>query len=188
MTTKETPIFIKGDIISLAPLNMDHVEIYARWHNDPRVRIYGRMILPQTVEEIKKWLEPKDYRYKRSLDFEIWHNQDEKPIGDCSVFQINWVLAKGLLGLTIGEPEYWGEGIATEATKLLIKYAFEELNLYKLDAFIYEPNIASFRCAEKNGFKRVATLEKDIYVDGKYLNTYLYSLLKEDWFKLQKIP
>ncbi len=178
--------FIQGDIIDLVPLNSDHINLYVKWENNPTVRIYSRNIIPHTLEEMKKLFEPSEGKLKKEINFELWHKKDNKPIGFGEVADIDWYGQKAHLGLIIGVPEYWGQKIGEEATKLIIEYAFNELNLYKFQAQINSANMGSWRCAEKNGFIREATLKKDAYVNGKYFDTYIYSLFKDDWLKLTK--
>ncbi len=73
--------FIEGENVSLCPLNMDHINLYTKWMNDPQIRKFERNKFPQTVEEVKKSFEPKSQDVKEELFFEIWHNNDKKPIG-----------------------------------------------------------------------------------------------------------
>jgi len=186
MAKKYNFTFIQGDIIDLVPLNSEHINLYAKWKNNPNVRIYARYIIPQTVEDMKKFFEPSKDKIKREINFEIWHKKTKKPIGTGIVSGIDWYGQTASLGLIIGEPEYWGQKIGEEATGLMVKYAFNELNLYKIYAGINTANIGSWRCAEKNGFIREATFKKDSYVNGKYFDTYIYSLFKADWLKLKK--
>jgi len=186
MAKKYNFTFIQGDIIDLVPLNSEHINLYAKWKNNPNVRIYARYIIPQTVEDMKKFFEPSKDKIKREINFEIWHKKTKKPIGTGIVSGIDWYGQTASLGLIIGEPEYWGQKIGEEATGLMVKYAFNELNLYKIYAGINSANIGSWRCAEKNGFIREATFKKDSYVNGKYFDTYIYSLFKADWLKLKK--
>jgi len=186
MAKKYNFTFIQGDIIDLVPLNSEHINLYAKWKNNPNVRVYARYIIPQTVEDMKKFFEPSKDKIKREINFEIWHKKTKKPIGTGIVSGIDWYGQTASLGLTIGEPEYWGQKIGEEATGLMVKYAFNELNLYKIYAGINSANIGSWRCAEKNGFIREATFKKDSYVNGKYFDTYIYSLFKADWLKLKK--
>ena len=58
---KETKVipFIEGDTINLCPANVDHVDLYTKWMNDPQLRKYARYNVPQTIEEVKKLFEPK---------------------------------------------------------------------------------------------------------------------------------
>ncbi|MFW9867381.1 MAG: GNAT family N-acetyltransferase [Candidatus Thorarchaeota archaeon] len=170
------------------PINLEHINLYLKWTNDANVRRYARVIYPMTAEELKKFLEgqQQNSQVKKFIDFIIFHKESKKLIGDCGIFNIDWVDRKGIVAYTIGEPEYWGKGICTEAVKLITRYGFEELNLIKLLAHIYAPNTGSYRCVEKNGYTLEATLKKDTYVDGKYLDTCIYSLFKEDWIQQEE--
>jgi len=186
MKNQDIFTFIEGDTIDLIPLNIENLKLYGKWENNPKVRIYSRNILPRTEEDMKKYLKPSDNRLKDQVSFEIWHKKDKKSVGFGEVSDINWYEQQAYLGLLIGEPDYWGQKIGEEATSLLVEYAFNELNLFKLKASIIVVNKGSWRCAEKNGFIREAMFKKDTYVNGEYLDNYIYSLLKEDWLKIKK--
>ena len=186
MASKNNFTFIQGEIIDLVPLNSEHINLYVKWENNPNVRIYARNIIPRTAEDMKKFFEPSKDKIKNEINFEIWHKKTNKPIGYGVVTEIDWYAQKAFLGLNIGEPEYWGQKIGEEATRLMVEYAFNELNMYKIYAGINSANIGSWRCAEKNGFTREAIFKKNSYVNGKYYDTFFYSLFKEDWLKLKK--
>lgn len=187
MNDSQVPVFIKGEIVDLVPLNSKNINLYVKWENKPNVRIYSRNIIPQTVEDMKRFFEPSKEKIKREINFEVWHKKDKKPIGFGSVNAIDWYDQKGWLGLIIGELEYWGQKIGEEVTRLLVEYAFNELNFHKIYAGINSANIGSWRCAENSGFNREATFNKDTYVNGKYYDSFVYSLLKEDWLKSKNI-
>ncbi|TFG10649.1 MAG: N-acetyltransferase [Promethearchaeota archaeon] len=174
--------FIKGESILLTPLKKDHARLYAKWRNNPKVRIYGRGTIPATEEQIKKQLEPpSDWGMPTSYDFEIWHKQDNKPIGDTGLFSVDWYNRKAYIGMMIGEPDYWNQNLGTECTRLMLDYAFGELNLTKIYANIFSPNIGSIKCAEKNGLKLEATLKDDIFIDGEYKDTFIYTINQDQW-------
>jgi RimJ/RimL family protein N-acetyltransferase len=186
MNDSQVAVFIEGVSIDLVPLNKEHINLYVKWENDPEVRIYARNIIPKTAEDMKKLLEPSEDNIKTEINFEVWHKKDRKPLGFGEVANINWYLQMGWLGLIIGESEYWGQKIGEEVTRLMVEYAFNELNLFKIYAGITSANIGSWRCAEKNGFTREAVFKKDAYVNGKYFDVFIYTLFKEDWLKNQK--
>ncbi len=63
----KNPTFLEGDLISLCPLNMDHANLYTKWSNDPDIRRYSRNIIPWSIDEVKKWSEPKEERVKKEI-------------------------------------------------------------------------------------------------------------------------
>jgi len=185
MTVHNSYAFINGKNVDLRPLTLEHVQYYANWNNEASVRIYARTIFPITVEDFKNALDPSKEGTKNEINFEIWHREDEKVIGLCELSEIQWPQGKAFLGALIGEPDYWNQDLGSEVTKLLVDYAFLELNFLKLKAYIITKNVGSWKCAEKNGFIREAVLKNDIYVGGEYLDAYLYGLSKEEWLGMQ---
>ncbi|MFX0027941.1 MAG: GNAT family N-acetyltransferase [Candidatus Hermodarchaeota archaeon] len=182
---KKSIPFIEGKDINLCPPNTEHINLYTRWMNNPRIRKYARYEFPQIIEEVKKWFEPKQETMKSEIFLEIWHKADEKPIGYAGFIDIRWLDRNAFLFYLIGEPEYWGKGFATEAAKLVLEYGFNELNFNKINATVFTPNVSSVKVVEKNGFKHELTLKKEIYIDGKYIDALKYSILKREWLSLQ---
>ena len=173
--------FIEGSEIILCPPNMGNVNLYTKWMNSPENRKYARYEFPQTIEEVKKLFEPKEERIKEELFFEIYYKNDNKPIGFTGLRRIFWFDRNTFLFYMVGEPEYSGRGIATEAGKLVVDYAFKELNLHKISLHTFSPNKASIRVAEKIGFKHEITLKKEEYIDGDHIDKLKYSILKHEW-------
>jgi ribosomal-protein-alanine N-acetyltransferase len=75
---------------------------------------------------------------------------------------------------------YWGRGIMTDAVRCFVRYAFNELELLRLTAHVFEFNVASARVLEKNGFKLEGYLRKHFSKDGQLLDARLYGLLKDE--------
>jgi len=176
--------FIEGERIDLVAGNSKWVNLLCKWNNAPNVRRYARNMWPLTLEEVKKWFDPPPDRHTRDfVVFTIYHKGDKRPIGSVGFNRINWVNRNANIFWTIGEPEYWGRGIIGEATKLLIKYGFTELNFHKIYAGVVSPNARSLRAAEKLGFKKEAIIKETIYVDGLYHDEHKFALFKRDWLK-----
>lgn len=75
-------------------------------------------------------------------------------------------------------PGFWGKGIASEALGMMNKFAFEELGLHSLYAVIDPDNLASAKVLVKQGYAKEAHFKEDLYFDGKFLDSAVYSLLK----------
>jgi RimJ/RimL family protein N-acetyltransferase len=186
MDDKNIPTFIEGENVQILPVNMEHLNLYQKWENSPKVRLYARNILPLTADDLKKRLESSKESVKSVIWFEIHHKAENKPIGSCEVSEINWYNHSACLGVLLGETDMWGKNICTEVINLLSEYAFNELNMRKLSVYIFSPNIGSWRCAEKCGYTREAVMKEDYYIDGKHEDTFIYSLFKKDWINLKK--
>jgi len=81
------------------------------------------------------------------------------------------------IGYWVGEP-YWGKGYATAAVQLLTQYAFEELDVLRLYAYVYGYNAASMRVLEKAGFQKEAIIRLSVIKDEKIHDEHLYSIRK----------
>ena len=173
--------FIEGELIDLCARSSKHIAYYARWKNDPIVRKYFRNMIPITLEDQKKRFESRDQRLSDHISFDIWHKKDKKPIGVNGLSHIKWVDGWANAFIHIGEKEYWGKDIATEATELLLEYAFNELNLNKIHGSAAIDNKGSWSVAEKLGFIFEGIERDEFFVDGKYIDSKVYGLTKKDW-------
>jgi RimJ/RimL family protein N-acetyltransferase len=77
--------------------------------------------------------------------------------------------------------EAWGHGYATEAVRALLTWAFDTLDLNRVQGDVDTRNPASARVLEKLGFVREGTLREDCVVDGVVSDTWVHGLLRRDW-------
>ena len=183
---EEVAKFIEGERISLIPSSKEHIPLYTKWMNDPEVRKYSRNPVPLSIDEIKKWFEPSDQKYTEFIGFEIYHNDDKRVIGVVGINHINWIYRHANIFITIGEKDYWNQGYATEAARMVLNYAFNEINLNKIYAGIAELNKGSWNVAEKLNFTYETTVPEDFYMDGKYVSVKKYHILKDEWVNRER--
>ncbi len=172
------PIFLKGSQIILTPINPDHINLYFRWQNDWEIRKYFGNSVPLSKIELAEIISKSS---NSKINFEIWHIADDIPIGMADISKINWIRRKCSIGGLIGEKRYWGQGLATELTQMLVDYIFGELNLNKITAIIYAPNIRSQKCAERIGFQLEARIKDAGYFEGEYCEDLYYSISQNNW-------
>lgn len=172
--------FLVGTNVELRPCQLANVDLYFQWINDARARIFARNVFPASLEALKKQLE-EDKEDRKAVWLEIWHKGDKRPIGTGGLFSIDWVNRHAAIGMSIGEVDYWNKGIGTEVIKLLLKYGFGELNLYRIEAWIYAPNEASKKAASNAGMIHECSLRDTIYIDGKFHNTDVFVIFESSW-------
>jgi ribosomal-protein-alanine N-acetyltransferase len=182
-TEQVKPIpFLKGERIDLVVPRSEWVDIRARWVNNPKIRTYLRGPLPSTKDQMKQRFERvREGGLGEWVGFVVYHKADNKPIGEVGLSRINWFDGWANAYANIGETEYWNQNYATEAVELLLKYAFEELNLNKISGSVALPNKGSWSVAEKLNFRFEGSSMEDSYRDGRYLNVKHYCYLQKDW-------
>jgi len=84
-----------------------------------------------------------------------------------------------MLGIAIQDKSQWGRGYGTEALRLVLRYAFEELELNRVELNTDEENVRAIRSYEKCGFRREGLLRRHRLVDGKLGNTVIMAALRD---------
>jgi [ribosomal protein S5]-alanine N-acetyltransferase len=101
-----------------------------------------------------------------------------RAVGGIGVMPLKGIYSKtGEFGYWLGEP-YWGQGIATAAAKAVAAYAFESLDLERLEAGVFMWNPASMRVLEKVGFVREGISKRSVFKDGQLVDRAMYALLR----------
>ncbi|MEV0647508.1 GNAT family protein [Phytomonospora sp. NPDC050363] len=101
-------------------------------------------------------------------------------IGWCGLTEWNPDYRSASLGYCLNEAG-WGQGYATEAAGALLRWAFDALDLNRVQAEADTRNGASARVLEKLGFVREGTLREDCVVNGEVSDSWVYGLLRRDW-------
>ena len=101
-------------------------------------------------------------------------------IGWCSLSRWNPEYRSAKMGYCLTDTA-WGQGFATEAAGALLQWAFDALDLNRVQAETDTRNTASSRVLEKLRFVREGTLREDCIVDGEVSDSWVYGLLRRDW-------
>lgn len=156
---------------------------YVSWLNDSEVNSFlETRFVPQSIESIRSyWQNHRDA--VNSPWFAIELIESNQHIGNIKLGPIDWVHRRADVSLFIGDKASWGKGYASEAIFLMSKWAFDQLDLYKLSAGIYSTNIGSRRAFEKAGFALEATLKDELYSDGSRVDLWRMGLLRPVFYE-----
>jgi RimJ/RimL family protein N-acetyltransferase len=101
-------------------------------------------------------------------------------IGWCALTRCNPHHRSASLGYCLDQAA-WGHGYATEATRVLLRWAFDTMDLNRVQAQTDTRNLASARVLDKLGFIREGTLREDCIVNGEISDSWIYGLIRRDW-------
>jgi RimJ/RimL family protein N-acetyltransferase len=173
---------LEGKLIGLRPLQTEDVWLLYRWFNDLRVTEdlgKRRGLFSVTMEEEKRAIEKK-VASAGERDFIIVTLADGTAVGVASLLGIDHRNASAELEVTIGEVREWGKGYGKEATRMLVDYAFDVLNLHRVHLTVAEYNARAIACFAACGFQKEGVLRDDHYHGGAYRSSQLMSVLREE--------
>ncbi len=177
-------IELKTDRLVLKKLSFDDIDDYAEWKSQDVYHDH----LPskaKTKEEYKKTIESiiKGYKDKEDPNL-IWGVfYKNKLIGSVSIEDWNTTHKWCEIGWGLN-PKFQKQGFAYEATKCLVKYVFEKLQMNRISIVIWDGNESSKNLAKKLGFVQEGVERKARYKNDKFIDLYCYGLLKEEWGNL----
>ena len=169
-------VFLRGEVVTLRPMERDDVEFLTALVNDPTVRRSLAADRPIAQHDEREWIESAN----EDGGVHLLACADDEPVGTVGLNEPNETWGVTELGYMI-DPDHWGHGYATDAADRLCAYAFEERRLNKVFAEVYETNPASTRVLEKVGFEREGVHRQEAFVDGEYVDIYRYGLLASEY-------
>lgn len=139
----------------------DATEEYVSWFNDPEVTRFIKT-KKATKESILQYIEMNQKANCRL--FGIFYKENDKHIGNVRL-SIDFKKKKATVGITIGDKDFRGKGIAPEVLKVIFDYAFNELKLKEVNLDVISINKPALRAYEKAGF--VKYYKKKEMIEGK---------------------
>lgn len=138
-----------------------------------------------TPDAQRKKLKESLHMLRRQREFTFGVFCKQQLVGHLSLYAVKKMpYSSGFIGYGM-DVDFMQKGIMTEAVHLLERFAFEQLRLHRLEAYVSPQNISSIRVLEKANFSQEGLLRKLLYINGLWEDHYLYALLREDYL-LQK--
>lgn len=173
---------LEGKKIYLQNLDLKYCQkYYVDWLNDTSINSYIEpRLYHQTIDSVTKYVKQL-HDSSDGYIFGIFCKNEH--IGNIQLSSIHPIYKYAKIGYIIGNKEFWGKGIATEAVGLIKKFAFETLNLRRLEAWVFEENIASQNVLSKNGFLKEGVFRKRACIrqGDKWSDYYEFGVLNEDY-------
>jgi len=173
----------RGQLVRLAALDPEtDAAVESRWSHDVE---FARSIQsgpprPLSVQQVKKRYE-QARKEKDQFHFGLRALAEDRLVGLARLTHIEWSHGAAELALGIGEPSDRGKGYGSDALKLLLRYAFGELNLHRVSVWTSDFNDAEVRFLQRAGLRTEVRQRQAIHRDGRRWDRLLLGLLREEW-------
>lgn len=160
-------VTIVGEKVALGPMHRDLLPLMARWANDLAARRNIGVPLPRTLDQQIARYE-RDVTAADEVDFAIYERATWRCVGTVGLFGIAYRNGRADFGILIGAPAARGRGYGTEATRLMLDYAFTALGLRNVGLTVAEWNIAGRRAYARAGFKEYGRRRSCWWMGGRW--------------------
>jgi RimJ/RimL family protein N-acetyltransferase len=182
----QTQLF-EGQDLRFGPIDHEKdPEVEARWtHDSEFMRLMetgpARPLSAAMIRKQYEKLEKQAEEDKNLYHFMIRAKADNRLIGKAAVQRIEWANGNGFVRLGIGAAEDRRKGYGTQALRMLLRFAFAELNLFRVSAVVAEYNEGGIALVQKNGFVQEVCRRKALERDGRRWDLYVFGLLNDEW-------
>jgi RimJ/RimL family protein N-acetyltransferase len=182
----QTQLF-EGQDIRFGPIDHEKdAEIESKWTHDSEfmrlmetnpARPMSTAMVKKQYEKLEKQIEEE----KNMYHFMVRAKADERLIGKASIQWIEWTNGNGFLRLGIGAAEDRCKGYGTQALRMLLRFTFAELNLFRVSAIVAEYNEGALALLKKFGFVQEVCRRKSLERDGRRWDLLVFGLLNDEW-------
>jgi RimJ/RimL family protein N-acetyltransferase len=173
---------LRGDKVRLTAFNPEDLPIVTRWYQNVLFMrlLDARVAAPQTQAQLQAAIEEQQKSNTTYL-FAIRLLTDDALMGVIVLDSIDWTNGASWLGIAIGDEAHQNQGYGTEAVRLMLDFAFRELNLHRVQLTVFAYNPRAIALYEKIGFQREGVYREYLHRDGQRYDMYLYGILRREW-------
>lgn len=176
---------IHGKIVTLRAPELDDVPLLHRWSNDPEVwNMLGGWHFPFSSRSTDDWVRSRKDGNLTSHVFCI-DTPEDGMIGTANLVDIDWKNGNAFHGMMIGEESLRGRGYALDTVLAIMRYAFMELGLQRLDTDIIAYNQRSLGFyLGKCGWKQEGVRRNWYFRNGQHHNKIIVGVTRDDYLEL----
>ncbi len=166
--------------VILAPLNMDEISTLASVITEHDQVPFNAPYKPVHNGQHTDWFESIQKRNNLVI-FSIRLLKDNTLIGLCQLHSINYIHRSAELQIRLGEVLESQHGYGTEAIRLLLNFAFKDLNLNRVYLHVSATNAVALQTYQKVGFVREGLLRQAAYIDNRYVDVVMMGILRNEY-------
>jgi len=173
---------ISGKKVRLRAFREDDLKNVVAWINNPVVTRYLTHMRPWSMVEERVWLDRAMRNDDPTAVTYVVESSDGEYAGSIGLMHIDGRNRNAEVGIVIARPEDWGRGLGTEAMLILLRHAFEEMNLHRVMLRVFTFNERALRSYAKLGFVEEGRLRENMFRHGAWHDTVLMAILADEFF------
>jgi N-acetyltransferase len=185
----DNKIRMEGETVKLIPMEIGQLDHLWEAGRNQSIWEFTASKIP-SKEDMKKVIEAATMERDKGtqIPFVVVNKKTDKIIGSSRYMDISKAHKSLEIGWTWYNPEYWRTGVNTETKFLLLQYAFEKLNMNRVQFCTDSRNVRSQTAIARLGASKEGVLRKHrIIADGYVRDTVVFSVIKEEWPRVKTL-
>ena len=177
---------LEGRLVRLRALEQSDVERAYTWVNDREVTQYLLLRYPMSRSQEEKYLAEAAEQGNSFPDVRLAiETKDRVHIGMCGLHRGSSEDRHTSLGIMVGDKSYWSNGYGSDAVMTLLRFAFDQMNMNKVELGVFEFNARAIACYRKCGFVEEGRRREHYFQDGRYWDIIDMSTLRREYEAMQ---
>lgn len=172
----------EGQLVRLRAYTKEDLPLALDFINDPEVKrlLVPGIPWPYRLEDEEQWYGGLNPLSQSEYSFAIERIEDHQYLGGCGFHDLRWKDRAASIGIFLGRP-FWNQGYGTDAMQVMVRFAFEQMNLHHVLLNVFGFNRRAIRAYEKCGFQVEGVLRQHFFRDGRYHDELIMGILSEEW-------
>lgn len=177
--------YVIGERIMLRDYRESDLTSMRKWVNDPETikTLSSTFTKVQTEQSTSSFLNAILSGNMQGHFFVIADKSTQEYLGQIDLFKVDAISRNAEVGLVVA-PWAWHKGYAREALSLILRFAFEQINLHRVCLEVYAPNARARACYAACGFKEEGVLREHVYSCGQYIDMVQMGILRREWAQM----
>jgi len=176
MYNKNVMIFIQGVLVNLLAASKEDARFTASLLNMPEIHRHLADRFPKTLENVERMI--YDANSKKELFLLIYSKEHDSLAGVITLHDFSWYNRRAELTIAV-HPDFQGKGFGKEAVLLVMKHAFENIQVHKILLEVYAANEKAVKMYKSCGFEVEGIFKNHSFKDGKYNDLLVMSVIND---------
>lgn len=175
------PIIAQGSVY-LRAAEREDIPLFVTWLNDNRTSRTLGARAPLSIPLEEQWFDRMlADQGKGGYLFVACLLEDDRPVGDVGLFDLDLVNGSAGLGIMVGDVADHGRGLGTDMLRAMLSFGFGSLRLERIWLEVYEFNPRARRIYERVGFVVEGVLRHAAFLEGRYVDVDRMAILADEW-------